>query len=146
MNQHLINHALNVHALALDQAARYARQHGRVASLPPCTISFDLYGHTGGYYEKRAGKHHIRINVDLLEREPWDTIQNTIPHEMAHFIQQILHGSNVLSHGIEWQQIMIDCYGAMPDKTLRPEIQTRSAHAAKTAARAKKLIDYTIDI
>lgn len=56
----------------------------------------------------------IRFNPWLFAKYPDDSWQNTIPHEVAHYISDCLFGlNNIKPHGVEWQKIMRD-FGAEP--------------------------------
>ena len=73
-------------------------------------ITFDLKGRAAGKCLTRPGYAHIRINRVLLEKDPREIIDTTIPHEVAHLVQRNLYGVKVASHGREWRQIMTEVF------------------------------------
>lgn len=91
-------------------------------------IRFDIKGKTAGMYKvKRLPKKSlmglhvgsevervIRFNPWLFAKYPEDSWQNTIPHEVAHYLTDCLYGlRNIRPHGKEWQQVMREL-GAEP--------------------------------
>ncbi|MFT5421033.1 MAG: SprT protein [Candidatus Endobugula sp.] len=102
-------------------------------------VLFDLKGRAAGMYRVKAPKvlttaltkrltrlpsldfgvsaqvqRSIRFNPWLFAKYPEDSWQNTIPHEVAHYIADCLYGIKAIRpHGKEWQQIMRDL-GAEP--------------------------------
>jgi SprT protein len=59
----------------------------------------------------------IRFNPWLFAKYPKDSYDNTIPHEVAHYISDYLYGlNNIKPHGNEWKAIMRD-FGAVPNVT-----------------------------
>lgn len=88
---------------------------------PAIPILFDLYGRAAGMYKVRIkvspfAKHQrlIRFNPWLFTKYSEDSWSNTIPHEVAHYISDCLHGlRNIKPHGREWRQIMVE-FGAVP--------------------------------
>ena len=53
-------------------------------TLPEVGIRFDLRGRCAGTASRRGNQYYIRINNDMLVREPQEMIDNTVPHEVAH--------------------------------------------------------------
>ena len=68
------------------------------------TVSFDLRGTTAG--EAYPGKHHIRLNGQLLNENTDDFIEQTVGHEWAHLAAANLHGPKIRAHGPEWKSVM----------------------------------------
>lgn len=59
-------------------------------------------------------KRQIRFNPWLFAKYPQDSWDNTIPHEVAHYISDYLYDlKKIKPHGVEWQNIMND-FGAEP--------------------------------
>jgi SprT protein len=59
----------------------------------------------------------IRFNPWLFAKYPKDSYDNTIPHEVAHYISDYLYNlKNIKPHGKEWKAIMRD-FGAEPNVT-----------------------------
>jgi SprT protein len=60
-------------------------------------------------------KRQIRFNPWLFAKYPKDSYDNTIPHEVAHYISDCLYNLNhIKPHGNEWKMIMRD-FGAEPN-------------------------------
>jgi len=97
---------------------------------PPINIKFNIKGKVAGMYRcfykknKKKDTHddkafiflqkwlpqksrEIRFNPWLFSKYPEDSWDNTIPHEVAHYISDCLYGlQNIKPHGIEWRNIM----------------------------------------
>jgi SprT protein len=59
-------------------------------------------------------RRQIRFNPWLFAKYPKDSYDNTIPHEVAHYISDCLYNLNSIKpHGSEWKTIMRD-FGAEP--------------------------------
>ncbi|MGH1440598.1 MAG: SprT-like domain-containing protein [Cellvibrionaceae bacterium] len=59
-------------------------------------------------------KRQIRFNPWLFAKYPQDSWNNTIPHEVAHYISDYLYDlKKIKPHGVEWKNIMQD-FGAEP--------------------------------
>lgn len=70
-------------------------------------VIFDLRGRAAGMYRLRNGERVIRYNPFIFERYFEDNLAQTVPHEVAHYIADIVHGfTNIRPHGPEWRQIM----------------------------------------
>jgi len=55
----------------------------------------------------RPIKREIRFNPWLFAKYPEDSYDNTIPHEVAHYLSDCLYGLNrIKPHGHEWKSIM----------------------------------------
>jgi SprT protein len=92
-------------------------------------IVFNLRGRAAGiyrcYYDQQSRsqilgrwlskkRQQIRFNPWLFAKYPQDSWDNTIPHEVAHYITDCLYGlSKIKPHGVEWKKIMAD-FGAEP--------------------------------
>jgi len=55
-------------------------------------VSFDLMGRAAGMYRVRNGQRVIRYNPWLFARYFEDNLANTIPHEVAHYIVDMMYG------------------------------------------------------
>lgn len=69
------------------------------------TLSFDLRGTTAG--QAFPGKHHIRLNGQLLNENVEEFIEQTVGHEWAHLVAIHLHGPKIRAHGPEWKNVMV---------------------------------------
>jgi len=74
---------------------------------PEIPVLFDLRGKAAGMYRVRAGQRVIRYNPFIFARYFDDNLAQTIPHEVAHYVSDLLHGfRNIRPHGPEWKQVM----------------------------------------
>lgn len=78
-------------------------------------ISFNLKGRAAGMYRIRCGKglifshqqREIRYNPYIFSKYFADNYTTTIPHEVAHYVTDILYGlKNIKPHGKEWKAVM----------------------------------------
>lgn len=90
---------------------------------PAYTIRFDIKGGTAGsvsFVRGWGGSIRdvvIRFNPALLEREGETMIQNTVPHEVAHLVAEVLYGEfgNKIGHGPKWKAVM-RMFGVTPSR------------------------------
>lgn len=81
-------------------------------------VRFDLKGRAAGMYCVKGRldqlQRYIRFNPWLFAKYPEDSWDNTIPHEVAHYISDCLYGLRTIKpHGKEWKYIM-QVFGAEP--------------------------------
>lgn len=70
-------------------------------------VVFDLQGRAAGMYRVTRGLRVIRYNPAIFARYYQDNLQQTVPHEVAHYVTDIVSGNtNVRPHGPEWRQMM----------------------------------------
>lgn len=95
--------------------AKASQLWGRVfAPLPVC---FDLRGRAAGMYRVRNGQREIRYNPYIFAKYYDAGMTQTVPHEVAHYVVDVLYGlRRVRPHGREWQQVMRSL-GAEPRAT-----------------------------
>ena len=79
----------------------------------------------------------MRLNPWLLLRHGEEFIDQTVPHEIAHWLIFCLYGREARPHGAQWRQLM-ELFGAEPrrchDYDLKEIPQRRmSRHIATTA-------------
>lgn len=85
-------------------------------------VSFELRGRAAGMYRVQHGRRLIRYNPYLFARYFEDNLANTVPHEVAHYVTDVLHGlRNVRPHGREWQAVM-RALGARPEVSCRYDL------------------------
>ncbi len=90
--------------------------------LPPITIRFDLTGRSAGMYCVQKGQRSIRYNPYLFAKYFEDNLATTVPHEVAHYIADMIHGfRHIRPHGPEWKEIM-RALGAEPRATARYDL------------------------
>jgi len=70
-------------------------------------ISFSLTGRAAGMYHAHKDKRYIRYNPYIFAKYFDDNLQNTVPHEVAHYIADMIYGiKKIKPHGREWKNIM----------------------------------------
>jgi SprT protein len=76
---------------------------------PMLPVQFDLIGRTAGMYRVDRRGRVIRYNPFLFAKYFSDNLATTVPHEVAHYVVDLLHGvRRVRPHGHEWQAVMDD--------------------------------------
>jgi len=76
-------------------------------SFPTIPVLFDLTGKAVGMYRIKAGQRVIRYNPYVFTKYFEDNFSETIPHEVAHYVTDILYGfSKTRPHGNEWKSVM----------------------------------------
>jgi SprT protein len=94
---------------------RGEKRLGQEFELPP--VTFDLQGRAAGMYRVRSTRRQIRYNPYIFGKYFTDNLVNTVPHEVAHYLTDMLFGlRNVRPHGREWQAVM-RVLGAEPTVT-----------------------------
>lgn len=89
----------------------------------PVDIRFDLRGRAAGMYTHRDGQRTIRFNPWLFANFYDDNLQNTVPHEVAHYLCDVIYGLRcVRPHGKEWRTIM-SLLGAEPSTRHHYDLQ-----------------------
>ena len=80
----------------------------------PVPVNFKLTGRAAGMYHVNNRQRYIRYNPYIFSKYFEDNLQNTVPHEVAHYIADMIYGiRNIRPHGKEWQSIMVD-FGCTP--------------------------------
>ena len=83
---------------------------------PNIPVVFDLKGRAAGMYRSYQGKREIRYNPWLFAKYFEDNMQNTIPHEVAHYLSDVLYGIRTIRpHGRQWSALM-EILGATPSR------------------------------
>lgn len=83
----------------------------------PLMVSFDLKGRAAGQYRVNRNGRWIRYNPYLFARYFQNNLDNTVPHEVAHYVVDRLYGIHrVRPHGEEWKRVM-RVFGASPRAT-----------------------------
>ena len=96
-------------SLVVEQTAYRIRQASELfgrkfAEIP---VYFDLRGRSAGMYRVRLGDRAIRYNPVIFSRYFEDNLAQTVPHEVAHYIADVVYGfRNIRPHGPEWKEIM----------------------------------------
>lgn len=103
-----------------DCVVRAAGLFGRDFIVPP--VLFDLGGRAAGQYRVLRGEVAIRYNPCIFARYFDDNLNETVPHEVAHFVVDQLWGlRRVRAHGTEWQSVM-RTLGVEPRATARYDL------------------------
>lgn len=96
----------------LQQCAAHFNQ-----TFKPIEIRFDLRGRTSGMFVVKHRKKYLRFNPFIFSKFFEDSLSNTVPHEVAHYVSHELFGiKNIRPHGTQWKSIM-DKLGAEPKVT-----------------------------
>lgn len=73
----------------------------------PVEITFNLKGRAAGMYRVSRHRREIRYNAYIFSKYFDDNFNTTIPHEVAHYITDIIYGlRNIKPHGKEWKAVM----------------------------------------
>lgn len=85
-------------------------------------VVFDLKGRAAGMYRVHGRERVIRYNPWLFARYFEDNLNTTVPHEVAHYVTDVLYGiKRIKPHGAEWRSVM-SALGAAPDVTGRYDL------------------------
>lgn len=93
----------------VDEVNRYRDMAVRefTLELPSIEVRFDLIGRTVGMYCKKRGERSIRFNSHVFAKYWQESLADTIPHEVAHYVSDVMFDSrSIKPHGREWQSIM----------------------------------------
>lgn len=80
--------------------AIYSRKFKRIP------IVFDLRGTTAGMYKRVGRRRCIRFNPWIFAKYFDLSLNDTVPHEVAHYIVDEYYGHKVKPHGIQWKNLM----------------------------------------
>jgi SprT protein len=85
-------------------------------------VNFDLKGRAAGIYRTHGNQRSIRYNPYLFAKYFDDNLVTTVPHEVAHYVTDILFGlHHIKPHGTEWRSVMQD-FGIEPQVTGRYDL------------------------
>lgn len=77
------------------------------ATFEKIELRFDLKGRITGMYQVKNRKRCIRYNPYIFAKYFDENLAETVPHEIAHYITDMIHGMrNIRPHGKEWQALM----------------------------------------
>jgi SprT protein len=98
----------------IEQTRAYIQQARQLFDIKNTAIDivFNLKGRAAGMYRVKQNllcqKREIRYNPYLFAKYFDDNLNTTVPHEVAHFISDIIYGlRNIKPHGREWKEIML---------------------------------------
>lgn len=84
---------------------------------PPIDVVFDLKGRAAGMYKVACNQRVIRFNPYHFAKHPEENMSETIPHEVAHYITDLVYGiRNIRPHGAQWKDLMLK-FGVEPKRT-----------------------------
>ncbi|MGF1546053.1 MAG: SprT-like domain-containing protein [Thiotrichales bacterium] len=75
----------------------------------PLPVRFDVRGTAWGYYVRKRDEVSIRYNPWLFAQFFDDGLRETVPHEVAHYVVDLLHPRprrRIQPHGREWRAVM----------------------------------------
>lgn len=84
--------------------------------LPDIAVRFDLHGQSAGMYRVRGERREIRYNPLVFAHWYRENLADTVPHEVAHYVVDLLHGRSARPHGAEWRAVM-EAFGVAPRRT-----------------------------
>lgn len=111
---------------------------------PMLPVLFDLRGRAAGMYRVAGRERVIRYNPWLFAKYPEDNLAVTVPHEVAHYITDSLHGiRRVRPHGVEWRRVML-AFGIEPLAGTRHDldgipVRSQRRHAYRCACMQHEL-------
>ncbi len=102
----------------IKQTHQYIKQAIQLFDIKNTAIEivFNLKGRSAGMYRVKRNifhrKREIRYNPYIFSKYFDDNFKTTIPHEVAHYVTDIIYGlNNIKPHGKEWKAIM-QAFGA----------------------------------
>ena len=103
----------------VDATLRYIETAGQLYSkcFSTLPVIFDLRGKCAGMYQRHGNRRRIRFNPWLFAKYYQHSLEQTVPHEVAHYITDCLWGiKRVRPHGSQWKSV-ITALGAEPKVT-----------------------------
>lgn len=95
-------------------------------------VLFDLTGRAAGMYRVKAGQRVIRYNPYVFAKYYDDNFNETIPHEVAHYVTDILYGlRKTRAHGNEWKSVMA-VFGVAANRTANYDLTGLPVRKFKT--------------
>lgn len=83
----------------------------------PINVAFDLKGRAAGMYKVIRSQRVIRFNPYHFAKHHEENMSETIPHEVAHYITDMVYGiRNIRPHGKQWKDLMLK-FGVEPKRT-----------------------------
>ncbi|HFD87981.1 MAG TPA: hypothetical protein ENJ35_09940 [Gammaproteobacteria bacterium] len=82
-----------------------ANKHYKL-KLQPLDIHFDVHGTSWGYFVRKNGHCLLRYNPTLFARHFREGLEDTIPHEVAHYVVDQRFQRRRKPHGVEWREVM----------------------------------------
>jgi SprT protein len=82
---------------------KIARASFPLKEFPDPLVKMNLTGKRAGCFHTKNSR--IRFNLELMLKNKEDFINNTVPHEVAHYIVEIIDPTS-RPHGATWKAIM----------------------------------------
>lgn len=103
----------------VEESFKKAESFYKVPLSRPTNIIFKRNGTTAGY--SCYGRKELMFQLDLAEHNEEDFITETVPHEVAHYVDDQIYGNKYVngrrqSHGPRWKYIMRYVFGLNPDR------------------------------
>ncbi|NOY66377.1 MAG: metallopeptidase (SprT family) [Gammaproteobacteria bacterium] len=104
----------------------------------PVPVVFDLKGRAAGMYCVRKRKRWIRFNPYIFAKYFADNMENTVAHEVAHYVVDMLYGQqNIRPHGNEWVEVM-KLLEVNPERTCKYDLEG-------VPLRVHRMFEYSCD-
>lgn len=108
----------------INETSRYIQSASEYYERPfsGIPVLFDLTGRAAGMYRVKAGQRVIRYNPYVFSKYFDDNFNETIPHEVAHYVTDMLYGlKKIRPHGSEWKSVM-RVFGAGTKRTVNYDL------------------------
>jgi SprT protein len=129
---------LRLESKVLECLTKAQKEYGesKVTKIPE--IRYDTTGKTAGWANWNNGNPYIRINPILFNENVEETINQTVPHEVAHIVvsevwkdcQRMVRGyfgrrfrRAIAPHGHQWKSVMYT-FGVRPDRCHNMDVTT----------------------
>ncbi|WP_235898718.1 SprT family zinc-dependent metalloprotease [Parahaliea maris] len=122
--------------------ARVGQALGREFAVP--AVCFDLRGRSAGMFRSDGRRSWIRYNPWIFAKYYRENLEDTVPHEVAHYIVHTLYQRRrVAPHGREWRAVM-DLLGVAPTVTFDRDLsdipqRRQRTHPYRCACRDHEL-------
>lgn len=92
----------------LDQTESFIVQAEQIYSckFKRIPVVFDLRGTTAGMYKTYGKRRWIRFNPWIFAKYFEVSLNDTVPHEVAHYIVDEFYGKGAKPHGVQWKNLM----------------------------------------
>jgi SprT protein len=98
----------------VEKCIAIAEKFFNTSFIRPQSIIFKRNGTTAGW--SNYGKKTLMFQLDLAENNSDHFLNQTVPHEVAHYVQRAVYGYGVKPHGREWKYIMLSVFKIQPDR------------------------------
>jgi SprT protein len=107
---------LRIESVVLDCLVKAQKHYGesKITKIPE--IRYDTKGRAAGQAWYNDGNPFIKINPILLNENVETVINQTVPHEIAHIVADMIWNRiNIRPHGREWASVMY-LFGKRPNR------------------------------